>query len=124
MAQVTGTGVPALASEVLEDSGTATRKGEEPLTSPDGTAVEADQVEEDVRGQAGVTPQGTVVKAHKGSKRPPDIDPYVWTMYSRKQRADEVARYERELEERRNKRARTDDSPVASAASSSVPGSG
>ena len=45
VAQVTGTGVPALASEqVPEESGPATRKGEEPLTYP----------VDDVMGQAGV----------------------------------------------------------------------
>ena len=108
MAQVTGIGVPAPASEALGDSGLASRKGEAPQTSPARTAVEADLGDEDVRGQAGVTPQGTVVRAHKGSKRPSDIDPYVWAMYSRKQRADEVARYERELEERREKDADRD----------------
>ena len=104
--QVTGTGVPpAPAPEALKDSGLASRKGEDPQASSARTTVEADLGDEDVRGQAGVTPQGTVVRAHKGSKRPPDIDPYVWTMYSRKQRADEVARDERELEKRRKKKA-------------------
>ena len=95
MAQLTGTGVPAPASEALGDSEPTSRKGEDPQASSARTAVEADCEEEDVRGRAGITPQGTVVRAHKGSKRPPDIDPYVWTMYSRKQRADEVARYEK-----------------------------
>ena len=104
VAQVTGTGVPAPASEALGDSGLASRKGEDPQASSARTVVEGDLGDEDVRGQAGVTPQGTVVRAHKGSKRPLDIDPYVWTVYSRKQRADEVARYERELEERRKKK--------------------
>ena len=105
VAQVTGTGVPALTPEqVLEVSGTATRKGVEPPALP----------VEDVRGQAGVTPQGTVVRGYKGSKRPPDIDPYVWTMYTRKQRADEVARYEKELETRRkSQQAGTDGPPAA-----------
>ena len=130
MAQVTGTGVPAPASEALGDSGLASRKGEDPQASSARTAVEADLGDEDVRGQAVVTPQGTVVRAHKGSKRPPGIDPYVWTLYSRKQRADEVARYEKELEARRkSKQAVTGDSselvlPSANSSAAAVSGPG
>ena len=96
------------------DSGLASRKGEDRQASSARAAVEAALGDEDVRGQAGVTPQGTVVRAHKGSKSPPDIDPYVWTMYTRKQRAEEVARYEKELETRRkSQQAGTDGPPAA-----------
>ena len=86
VAQVTGTWVPVPVSEYLGDKDPASREGddstsregEDSLGSSTQIARKATLGDEDVRGQAGFTPQGVIVRAHEGTKRPPNIEPQIW----------------------------------------------